>query len=347
MKILISIIVILAIITGLYFWFRQVPMPPMANVVTPVVVKKPTVKNIPIEISTVGQLLATQQTQIKNKVPGYIAKIYFKQGQLVHKGQLLVQLKNQAQLADYQKAQSVARIAKINLEKSTTLLKSGGISSFDLQKLKATYHQDVAAEKVAQITYQQTFIRAPFAGFVSAKTVSIGDYLQEGDAVVNLVNRKNLQIEYSIPAKDYPMLKLGQVVTVDSSTYPNKHFVGKLTYIAPSIENNAQSVMVRATIPNPDLLLVPGEFVNLTQTIGYQKDAILIPEIVLRASVSGFYVYIVKDGKAMEKKVEIGQHIKGMVVITKGLSANQPIMYKGEHVVDPGQQVKIVSENHH
>jgi membrane fusion protein (multidrug efflux system) len=307
-------------------------------------VTKVTSGTIPKKIEALGGLTAVEKVTISAETAGRVETINFKDGQQVAKGMPIVQLDNQQAEADYQSAVTAYHLASQKYERSKSLVDEA-ISKQDLAVLKAgvATRQATVQSKLADLNEKQ--VVAPFSGTLGSFAVQAGDYVNAGDALVTLVNSALLRADYNIAEDVLPELKIGQLVSVTTSAYPNKIFYGTVTFISPTVSQDSRMVAVQAQINNKDGSLAPGMFVHISQQTGEIKDAILVPSAAVSADIKGYFVFQVEGNKAVKAYVTTGMHTGGNIQITKGLKVGDTIVVAGQQKLEDGSIVTIASQN--
>ncbi len=342
--------VTLLLITGsvaAYFGFTlnraQAQKPAKTAVKSAIFVKVTHVQkeDMPSFVDALGSLSAVQKVSISAEVSGRITGINFKNGQQVGKGMPIVQLDNGKAQADYQSAVTALKLSQTKYDRSKSLV-NVAISKQELAQLQADVQSKQADVKKAQTTLNQKEIVAPFAGVLGAFSVNVGDFINAGDDLVTLVNTQQLRVDYSIPETYVPKLKLGQLVRLTVSAYPNKVFYGTVTFISPTIDASTRSVSVQAVVSNTKGLLSPGMFVRVSQQIDVTKGALTIPADAVMADVKGYYVYKVINGKAVQTYVTVGSRQSEKAQITKGVTSSDVIVLAGQQKLNDGSSVKVI-----
>lgn len=303
--------------------------------------QKPTIKTIPTIVTTTGTLLANQKVVITAKVSGYITKINFKPGQYVKAKQVLIQLDNRKEQEALAVAKDKLALAKSGFDKWKKLYKKGLAKYQYFYQYKTTYEQALDSYQMDKINLANKTIRAPFAGYIGARNISAGNYVEPGNTLATLVDKHILRVNYTLPSRYAPRVKLGQTLRLQATNQPNKKFKAKVNFIAPLIDINSQTILIRALFDNKKSELKPGQSVTITQRLG-QHRAMLVPTNSVYASIAGYHVYSVKDGKAVEIPVKIGERFKHYTEILKGLSAKQSVIVAGATNLKAGSAVKIV-----
>ena len=271
-----------------------------------------------------------------------MTKIDYHEGDYIKAGQVLVQLDNQQEKSTLSADMTKAKMSEAQYDRDNKLLKRGFILQ-DTQYNQKISNQEIK-DKIRQdlINLRDKTIYAPFSGIVGAKTISLGDYIQAGTMIVTLTDTQNLIAKYFLPSRFVNQIKLGQAII--ASPYMNAaiKLSGRVSYIAPSIDPNSQTIEVHAIIGNHNEELKPGEFVDITQHLGTPAMALVIPTTSVIASLHGYYVYQVKNNKALKTPVQLGTHYRNLVAITHGLNTNDQVVIVGQTELRPGKPVKIV-----
>ena len=304
----------------------------------PVRVEKPTQQSIPLTASATGYLIAKKSTTITPRISGYIKLIYIHEGQTVIVGQTLFQLDNETEKNAVASAKATAELSQFQYQRNKKFLAKGYITQDMYYASEVTFKQNEASLETAENNLANKTIIAPFDGTMGGLSVSLGDYVNPGAALTTLVDNKHLRVEYALPVKDLTALQLNQVVNILDAVKNNK-VTATVTYISPAIDQNTQTIAVHASIDNQAQTFKPGEYVTITQNLGSEKNALLVPEQSVLASINGYHVFIVKENKAIKVPVKMGDRINGNVVITSGLTANDEIIITGENEVKDNQVV--------
>ena len=191
-----------------------------------------------------------------------------------------------------------------------------------------------------QTNLSQRTITAPFAGHIGAISVSVGDYVNPGNAMTTLVDNQHLRAEYTLPVIDLDTIKLNQPVIIQSSTGKNT-LKATVSYVAPAVDQSTQTLAVHATVNNSAGLFKPGEYVTVTQQLGSQNNVLLLPEQSVLASISGYSVFVDKNNKAIRVPVKIGDRVNGNVVIDSGLTPNDQVIVAWQNEVKNNQSISV------
>ena len=132
---------------------------------------------------------------------------------------------------------------------------------------------------------------APFDGVVGKSSISEGDFVNNGQKLVTLTDITHLRIEYSLAEKYLASLKLGQQVNITTASYPNRHFIGKVAFVSPTVDTDSRTISMYADILNDDKLLASGMFVDVSHSLGVDEQVLMVPERSLVPILDGQQVF--------------------------------------------------------
>jgi membrane fusion protein (multidrug efflux system) len=203
---------------------------------------------------------------------------------------------------------------------------------------------DAASVQAARARLDNAFIRAPFGGTVGLRRVSVGDLVGPDTTITTLDDTRNIRLEFSIPEGFLSELRLGMEIAAASVVYPGREFRGTVTSIDSRVDPVSRAVTVIATIPNPERLLKPGMFL----TVGLERarrSVLMVPEEALSPRQGRQYVYLVRDGRAVEQEVEVGSRSPGLAEIRSGVAAGDTIVVEGIQRLRDGLPVRVLSSS--
>lgn len=339
--ILLIVVLVLAVSTAYYF------LKPKANnedAATLVVVSKVAEQNIPLTLSSLGNLIAPQYTMLATEQAGTISKIYFENGQKVKNGTLLVQLDDTAQKATYNKDKAALIEAKAMYNRYMELnnVDPSVLSRVQMDEVYADYKEAQATLDGDAKVLAEMQIRAPFTGVLGATTLSVGSYLSVGTEIVAIVNPNDLETGYSVPENYFGKVALGQKVTFTSDAYPGKTFPGTVVFKSPVVDETSRSFSVRSRVDDPTGLS-QGMLVHVTQILIPNRMVLAVPTSALVSEVSGFGVYQIQNDHVIETYVQTGLQFGNYTEITSGLKLGDQIITEGNDKVQTGALVSIAS----
>lgn len=204
------------------------------------------------------------------------------------------------------------------------------ISSAQAQEAAARAAVASAEAQVDQAkkAVNDTAILAPFSGFVSERTADPGEYVSPSvpnPKIATIMRTSTLRMKIEVPEQSIDLVKPGQSISLQTSAYPDRNFVGKVVRISPSLNATARTLTVEADVPNPDGALKPGQFATVRITKSQPENAVMIPAAAVRADGDINKVFVVKDGVAREVIVQLGLLENDLIQVKGGLAENDVI----------------------
>jgi RND family efflux transporter MFP subunit len=341
------------------------PPPPRVTVANPVQ------QLVTRYYETTGNMAAVNSTDLVARVPGFIEEIKYRDGDYVSKGTLLFTIEPEPYRVKLDQAKAAESGADANLkqleatlQRQTDLLASHNTSQANFDQALAardsgqsTLNQARANTRLAQLNYDYTQVTAPFDGYVTARQVSVGQYVGSSAAptlLASIVQTDPIHVTFNVSEQDVlriraeiarlgltpaDLLKVPVEVELQGETgWPHR---GTLEYRAPTVNQSTGTLFARAILPNHDRVLLPGYFVRVRIPLGDPKDAVLVPDLALGSDQGGRYVLVVnKDNVVEQKRVEIGPLQDTLRVIEKGLGADDRVVVGGLLRAVPGQKVE-------
>ncbi len=295
-------------------------------------------------LTAVGSLRSDESVTIRPEVSGRISEIGFREGQRVKKGATLIRFDTSVQRAELEQAAANLGLSKSRLERSRDLFTKGFISAQARDETESNFKLAQASYDLSQARLTKLEIKAPFSGIVGLRMVSIGDYVKDGQDIVNLEEIDPLKVDFKIPEIYLKQVAVGQALQITLDAFPNQTFQGKVLAINPLVDTNGRSIVIRAVIKNTEARLRPGMFARVRLLFSDERDSVAVPEQSLIPVGDEQYLFKVVDGRAQRFKVEIGQRREGQVEVLQGLAAGDVIVTAGQLKLRDGALVKIADE---
>jgi membrane fusion protein (multidrug efflux system) len=191
-----------------------------------------------------------------------------------------------------------------------------------------------------------TTIRAPFAGLVAERLVSIGDYVTRGAHVATVVRVDPMRIELTVPEQAISLIKVGQSVQVTVDAYPGESFAAKVRYVSPSVRADQRALTVEAVASNPDGRLKPGLFATASIQQPAGAPALLVPTTAVETVAGTSRVYVIKKDKVEERIVTLGEPVGQQVEITSGLVTGETVAAAPKGHLADGMDVRTRALTH-
>jgi membrane fusion protein (multidrug efflux system) len=292
--------------------------------------------------TALGTARAAESIEVTSRIASVVSRINFTEGQDVAAGALLVELDSKEIAADLAVAEASLQQSRSIYERSRQLGDTKIISQSQLEELEAKMKMDAAQVQAARARLDNAFIRAPFPGTVGLRRVSVGDLVGSDTTITTLDDTRSIRLEFSVPEGFLGILRTGMPVRAASAVYPGREFGGNVTSIDSRVDPVTRAVTVIARIPNAQRLLKPGMFL----TIGLERDrreVLMVPEEALSPRQGKQYVFLVRDGRAVEQEVEVGSRTPGLAEIRSGVAAGDIIVTEGVQRLRDGLPVRVLA----
>jgi membrane fusion protein (multidrug efflux system) len=292
-------------------------------------------------ISALGTARANEAVEVTSKVSNIVTAVRFADGQRVREGQVLVELDSAQARADLAAAEAASAESASQVKRSRELINTRTISESQFEQLEATMKANDARVAAARSRLDDTVIRAPFAGRVGLRRVSVGSLISPGTTITTLDDISVIKVDFSVPENLLAGLREGLKVTAIAAAFPGREFGGTVSGVDSRVDPVSRSVTVRANVPNPDLALKPGMFLNVSLARD-EHDALMVPEAALVPEQSRQFLFMVEEGRAVRREVRIGRRQPGRVEVVGGLRAGEEVIVEGTQKVRDGGSVRVV-----
>lgn len=346
---------------------KEVPSQPPV-----VAVEEVAAENVEIYGEYVGRIRAQQFVEIRARVEGYLESMLFEEGSYVHKDQVLFVIDPKQYRAKVDKAraqlnkdQALALKAERDLERIKPLYQQNAASRLDLDNATATYETATASVSMSQADLTQaemelgyTTVRSPISGYISERLVDIGTLVGPGaqSLLATIVKSDTVRVDFSMTELDYLRSKernmnIGHqdttrswqpyitVTLADNSQYPLK---GLVDFAEPQVDPKTGTFSVRAEMPNPDRVLLPGQFTKVRLLLDVRENATVIPQKALIIEKGGAYAFVMRRDSTVERRfIELGPEFGNNVVVERGLESGEMVVSEGYHKLTPGIKVRV------
>ncbi len=306
----------------------------------PVEMGRPERLSWPRSILAVGSLRSDESIIVRAEQSGRIQALHFREGQPVKKGQLLVQLDDSVTRAELEQAKANLRLAKAKYDRAVELRERNFISGQAKDEAENALKVAEATVRLIEARLERFNIEAPFAGVVGLRSASVGDYVKDGQDIVNLEKIDPIKVDFRIPELQASRLRVGQSIELTLDALPGRNFKGQVYAINPQLDAAGRAVVLRAQIANREGLMKPGMFARVRLQVGEQAETLVLPEQAVFMQGEEQLVYRVVDGRAVRTRVEIGQRREGKVEIVQGLSAEDAVVLAGWQRLRDGAPVR-------
>ena len=333
-----------------------------------VIIDNPKIESVNVSAEATGRVEAKYSIDVIARVPGFLQKKYFKEGDFVKKGQTLFQIdpreyqievNNSA--ANVNQYSALLKNAQQELNRANALIKEDLISRSDVDQSLATRNQnkallDVAKQQLelARVNLGYTSIKSPIDGRIGKVNITEGNYVTATSGpLVNVSSTDPVYVTFSLKSSDFvKLLKASnkykdvevKVQFSDGSWYEK---IGKINFVDNKIDENSGSITLRATFENPKGWLVPGDYMKVELKAPKIVKYMTVPQACTKGdAMSGYYVWAVEDNKAVKKNIEVSDEINNNWVVESGLSNSDVIVVSGiQNIASEGQKLKPISNS--
>lgn len=275
-----------------------------------------------------GGIDAVQSIELRPEVDGRLVRILIREGTEVAVGTPLFKVDDAEIRAQVTRLEAERDLAEQALQRTQELIEQNASSESDLELAEANSRVAQAQLELQQLRLDRTVVRAPFAGIVGERFVSLGDYVTSSTRLVTLQTVDPQRAVFQVPERYASRLHVGQQVSFGVAALPGVELIGVVDFVDPVVQLPARTILVKAEVPNPRHELKAGMFIEARLTTEVRADAVIVPEDAILPLQGATFVWIVtEEGTARRRQVELGVRIPGFVEVTLG--------------VDPGEQVVV------
>jgi membrane fusion protein, multidrug efflux system len=291
-------------------------------------------------ILATGQIEAMQSIDLRPEVEGRLVQILVREGALVARGTPLFKIDDAELKAQVAEVTAERDLARQSLTRTRDLLSQKASSQAELERAEATMRSNEAQLERLKVRLERTLVRAPFAGVVGQRFVSLGDYVNSDTRLVSLQTVTPQRASFQVPERYADQLKLGQRVSFRVAALPGRDFSGKVDFVDPMVKLPGRTIMVKAVVPNPRRELQSGMFIEARLATDVRPNAVVIPEDAVLPLQGASFVWVVNNGKATRRQVELGVRTPGFVEVKNGVESNEQVVVGGQERLAEGAPVQ-------
>jgi len=322
-------------------------------------------RDVPLYVENFGNLMADVSVDIRSQVTGKIQSVQFKEGQIVHEGDVLFEIDpaEYKALLDQAKAKLVVaetdlKLKKLIVDRNTPLLAGKTISQQDYDQSEADYQDALAqrglaqaAEQLAAVTLGYCTIKSPITGRTANTLLDPGNIVPEntGPPLVNIKRLTPLKLNFTLPERELMRVRQAmdqgtlEVRITGHTIQGNMSTTGTLTLLSNTVDPLTGTFLLQASIPNKDLAFWPGLYVDVRLYVGIQKGALTVPAAAVTEGKQGYFVFVIsKDNKAELRSVDLGERSGDMRIINKGVAEGERVVTLGQMGLAPGTPVEVL-----
>jgi membrane fusion protein (multidrug efflux system) len=313
---------------------------PPPQVVVAEVRKEPFVDRV----EALGTLRANEMVVLTANATELVTKIHFDDGQRVQAGDVLVEMSSDEERAQLAEARAAAEEARSQYERVRPLAAQGTAAKSQYDERRREWETAQARVAVVESRLADRTIRAPFAGVVGLRKLSVGALVRPGDPITTLDDDGVMKLEFTVPATYVDTLQPGLAIVAKARAYGSREFHGQVRSVDSRVDPVTRSIQARAEIPNPDRALRPGMLMTVV-LMKNPRDALVVPESAIVSSGRKSHVFRVDadaGNRVQRREVEVGARRAGEAEIRAGLVAGELVVVHGTQRVRDGQVVQVV-----
>jgi membrane fusion protein (multidrug efflux system) len=288
-----------------------------------------------------GTLAPFQEAKVLSVISGTVKRVMFQLGDNVSRGQILAVLDTRLLELDLQKSESNVAKLKRDLQTYTELLEGSAATQEKVNDIRQSYNEALNLSTQLRKQIMDAKIKAPTNGIIASKTIEEGIFLSNGAELASIVNLSSLKVQVYLTEAEVYQIASGQTIKLTTDVYPNRAFVGKVTFISPQ-SNQAYNYQVEITAANQkDAPLRSGTFVYAAFSKKTNQKMLMIPREALNASIQDASVYVVDKDKAVLRSIKVGTEYGSNIQVITGLKLGEQVITSGQINLKDGTLINI------
>jgi membrane fusion protein (multidrug efflux system) len=296
------------------------------------------------ELETQGRIAPQESVELKAEVAGRIERISFEEHADIEQGDLLLALDDDVLRARLATNKQQSTLAERTLERQQKVLDTGGVSQQSVDETENRIAVLDAQRKEIMAQLDNTRVRAPFDGRIGLRHVSPGDYVTPGSTIATLTMLDPIKVEFTVQTRHVPKIEVGETIEFKVDGRPTT-YTAEIYASENEIAANSQTLTYAARADNASGELLPGAFADVTAVLERREKTLAIPAISLVTSGEETFTWVIEDGKAQRRPVEIGLRTRSRVEITDGLEEGATVVVTGRQGLKPDNAVTIQTED--
>lgn len=287
-----------------------------------------------------GTLAGSESITLQSEIVGRVTRVLFREGSRVSEGQVLLELDDSELRAEKAALRTQLELAEETYARRQRLRQNGLVSEENYDE--ARNNRNVLQTRIELIDARlaKTVIKAPFSGIIGLRQVSPGELIDRDTPIANLVIVEQLKLTFGLPEVYQARLRENLSVTLQVAGV-EEIFQGQVYAWDPRIDEESRTIRVRARVDNPQRRLLPGNFAIVELALESIPDALMIPSTALVRGLEQNSVFVVEEGAARERSVEVGLRTRDQVQITAGLAPGEQVIYLGVQSLRDGASVTV------
>ena len=294
-------------------------------------------------IEALGTLKANESVALTATVAETVSAIHFEDGERVDAGAILVEMTGAEERALLAEARATLAEADRQYQRVKSLAEQGTAAKSLLDERHREWQTARARLAAIESRLADRLIKAPFAGVVGLRNLSLGALVAPGDLITTLDDDSVMKLEFAVPSAFLPVLRPGLAIQATARAFGERRFEGEVSAIDSRIDPVTRALLVRALVPNPERLLKPGLLMQVT-LLKDRRDALVIPEQALMPLADRQFVLVVDETDHVQRReIRVGARRPGEVEVLQGLAAGERVVTDGTVKLRDGQAVEVTT----
>ena len=293
------------------------------------------------KVDVTGTLAAWEEATVSLEADGRIIDVRVDLGDRVQKGAVLARISPENY--DYRKAQAEAEFAAATseFERQKTLVEQDMSTKQLLDEANRRLVTAKANLALAAKQYEDTTLRSPITGAIARRSINLGEFVRTGAPAFTIVQTNPVKLQVQAPERYIADVKIGDAVTAQSEALPGKELSGVVTRISPSVSPTTRSFAVEARFDNADGMIKPGIFARAQIQTNTTSSVVTVPESALVVFAGNPRLFVVDNGKARERPIEVAGRYQGRVIVSKGLDVSETVVLSGVQALQEGTRIEV------
>jgi multidrug efflux system membrane fusion protein len=350
--ILVGVAVLMLLIGGFWYFTHTSTPPPRRAGAAPVKVASVDIGSMPVVEHTIGTVMANSTVQVNARIQGQMIQAFFKEGQMVKAGDVLFQIDPRPYQAIHDNAVASMATTQAKADRYARLKAENAIAPQEYEDAQAAYLQAKATAEAARLNLEYTTIKAPIGGKTGPILIQPGNMIAAATAsttassLVTINEIQPVKISLSLPQSDLPRIqarqaKGGLTLLISMHDAGGKDIEVPVNFIGNAVTSTTGTIELRASYPNPDMALVPGQLVDVTVALAEISNATLVPREAVNTGPDGQFVYAVRDGRAEQVPVKVLFDSGVDDAVAGDLHKGEMVVTEGQLRIVPGAKVSI------
>jgi membrane fusion protein (multidrug efflux system) len=293
-------------------------------------------------INLPAQVEAYEEIWVKSEVPGQVVDVRVKEGQMVERGQVLMQLDDRDFRARLARIEANYRLARLNYDRTKALVKKKLAAPTKLDEIEAQLKDLTAQRNEATLALSRTSITTPLSSLLNDIKAKRGDFIGVGDPVAQIIEVDTVKVTVGVPESDVAAIFDLEEAEVIIEALGKRRVKGEKIFLSRQPKTLARLFDLELKVPNPDGRILPGMFARVELVKHVYKQALAVPLYAIITQGDERSVFIEKNGRAEKRTVTLGTLIGWEVHITSGLKAGDRVIAVGHRLLDDGQAVEVI-----